>query len=332
MFASRTARMAVVLGAAVVGLFTGMTRAAEPLKIGYSDWPGWVAWEVAVQKGWFKQEGVDVEFKWFDYAPSLDAFSAGKVDAICVTNGDALGIGESGKPSTCIVINDYSNGNDMIVARPGIKSVADLKGKKVGVELGLVDHLLLLKALEKSGMTDQDVTLKGMATTETPQALQSKGVDAIAAWQPNSGNALRQVPGSKTIFSSKDVPGLIYDGLYVSRDNLAAHKEEWAKVVKVWFKCVAYINDPATQEDAVKIMAARDGLTPEQYKAFLSGTKLHDLDMDVKAFTPGEGLDSIYGSSKVVDKFNLDHGVYKSNKLQFNDAYIDSSFVKELKK
>jgi urea carboxylase len=39
---------------------------AEPLKIGYSDWPGWVAWEVAIEKGMFKDAGVDVSFEWFD--------------------------------------------------------------------------------------------------------------------------------------------------------------------------------------------------------------------------------------------------------------------------
>ena len=43
---------------------------AEPLKIGYSDWPGWVAWEVGIEKGWFKEEGVDVQFEWFDYVAS----------------------------------------------------------------------------------------------------------------------------------------------------------------------------------------------------------------------------------------------------------------------
>ena len=34
-------------------------HAAQPLKVGYSDWPGWVAWQVAIDKGWFKQAGVD---------------------------------------------------------------------------------------------------------------------------------------------------------------------------------------------------------------------------------------------------------------------------------
>lgn len=38
-------------------------QAAQPLKIGYSDWPGWVAWQVAIDKGWFKEAGVPVNFE-----------------------------------------------------------------------------------------------------------------------------------------------------------------------------------------------------------------------------------------------------------------------------
>src|SRR3954466_8581587 len=72
---------------------------ADALKIAYSDWPGWVAWEIAIQKGWFKEAGVNVEFKWFDYAPSMEAYTANKVDAVAVTNGDALVTGSSGGKS-----------------------------------------------------------------------------------------------------------------------------------------------------------------------------------------------------------------------------------------
>src|SRR5882672_2431914 len=56
--------------------------AKTPLKIAYSDWPGWTAFEIGIQKGWFKEAGLNVEFSWFDYLPSLDAFSSGKVDAV----------------------------------------------------------------------------------------------------------------------------------------------------------------------------------------------------------------------------------------------------------
>ncbi|HSS39685.1 MAG TPA: hypothetical protein VLT58_13035, partial [Polyangia bacterium] len=88
--------------------------AKPPLRIAYSDWPGWVAWEVAIQKGWIKDAGVDAEFLWFEYGPSMDAFTAGKADAVMVTNGDSLVTGANGAKNVVIMLTDYSNGNDMI--------------------------------------------------------------------------------------------------------------------------------------------------------------------------------------------------------------------------
>ena len=73
--------------------------AADALKIAYSDWPGWVAFEVAIQKGWYKDAGVNVDFVWMEYAPSMEAIQAGKVDAVTVTNGDQLVMGAAGKSS-----------------------------------------------------------------------------------------------------------------------------------------------------------------------------------------------------------------------------------------
>ena len=58
---ARTASvLGLVLSAAIFGAVAA--SAAEPLKIGYSDWPGWVAWQVAIDKGWLKEAGVDVTF------------------------------------------------------------------------------------------------------------------------------------------------------------------------------------------------------------------------------------------------------------------------------
>ena len=163
-----------LLAAMLAGLlFSTTAYAAGPLKIGYSDWPGWAAWEIAIEKQWFKEAGVAVEFEWFDYVASMDAFAAGKLDGVGMTNGDALVTGATGAKSVMILMNDYSNGNDMVIAGPGIASVAELKGKKIGVEVGFVSHLLLLNALEKNGMTESDVELVNVPTNETPQVLAS---------------------------------------------------------------------------------------------------------------------------------------------------------------
>ena len=112
------------------------------------------------------------------------------------------------------------HGNDMVVASPGVKTVAELKGKKVGVEVGFVSHLLLMNALKSAGLKQEDITLVNVPTDQTPQTLKSGKVQAIVAWQPNSGQALKEVPGSTPIFTSAHVPGIIYDLLCVNPKSL----------------------------------------------------------------------------------------------------------------
>ena len=305
------------------------TLHAAPLKIAYSDWPGFTILEVAKQKGWFKEEGVDVELLWFDYLPSLDAFAAGKVDGVTVVATDALVSGANGAKSKFIALLDYSDGNDMIIGKPGIDSIKALKGQKVGIEVTLVEHMLLLKALEVNGMKQSDVELVNTSTNDTPQTLASGKVGAVGAWYPVSGQALKQVPNSKKLFTSADAKGLIYDVLAVSPTNLAKNKTDWEKVVKVYYKCVDYIQDPKTKDDAVKIMAAKVGAKPEEYAENIPGTHFLTLTEAKAVLKKGDGLDSIYGSMSVGNKFNLDNKVYKVSQKAEN--YVAPSIIMGLK-
>jgi NitT/TauT family transport system substrate-binding protein len=297
-----------------------------PLRIAYSDWPGWVAWDIAEKKGLFHAHGVDVELVWLEYVPSMEHFSRGLVDAVCMTNGDALVVAQSGAQSTGILLNDYSNGNDMIVARPGLSSVKNLKGKKIGVEVGFVAHLLLLEALKSVGLKESDVEIVNEKTNATPALLASGRVDAIAAWQPNSGQAIEGVSGSKALFTSADVPGLIYDLLYVNPKSLGARRDDWQKVVNAWFDVVAYIQSPATRADAVRIMSERVGLPAAKYATLLDGTFLLDRAGNLERFAEGPTLASVYGSSRIVDGFNIANHIYKDPSLV--ETLLDPSLVR----
>ena len=299
---------------------------AAPLTIGYSDWPGWVAWEVGIEKGWFEEAGVDVRFEWFDYVASMDAYAAGQLDAVCMTNGDALVTGATGRRSTMAIINDFSNGNDMIVARPGITSVAELAGKKVAVEIGFVGHLLLLRALEKAGLTEDDIELVNVRTNETPMVLASGEVDAIVAWQPNSSQSLQMVPGSTAIYSSANDQGLIYDTLAIAPESLDQYPDQWGKVIEVWYRIVDFINDPATSAAAVEIMAARVGVAPDKYAQFMKGTRLLAKAEAMARYSATEDLGSLGGSTMVADSFNMKYKVY--NTPQSADDYISDVLYK----
>jgi len=296
-----------------------------PLRIAYSDWPGWTAFEIGIQKGWFKEAGVNVDFSWFDYLPSMDAFAAGKVDAVMVTNGDALVTGANGAKSKIILLTDYSNGNDKILGRPGVATFKDLKGKKVGLELTLVEHLLFLKGAEKFGIKPSDVDLVNFATNETPQALASGQVAAIGAWYPVSGQAQKAVPQAKPLFTTADVPGLVYDTIAVSPTSLAQRHDDWLKVVKVWYRISDFVRDPSTQADAVGIMAAKVGVPAAEYAAAIPGTYFLSLAEAKKRFEKRPALDSIYGSTAVANDFNVANKVYKES--QEVGDYIDPSLI-----
>lgn len=317
--------------ASAVGLLLASfaSLSAASFKIGYSDWPGYTLLEVAKQKDWFKAAGVDVELVWFDYLPSIDAFSAGKVDAVCVVATDALVTGANGGKSKIVTLLDYSDGSDMIIGKAGINSIKDLKGQKIGIEVTLVEHLLLLEALKRNGMTQADVELVNTATNETPQTLASGKVAAVGAWYPSSGQALQQVAGSKKLFTSAEAKGLIYDVLAVNPTSFAEHKDEWTKVTAVYYKCVAYLMDPKTRADAIAIMAAKVGAKVDDYTKNVPGTHFLSLEEAKSALKKGAGLDSIYGSLTIGNQFNLDNKVYKDS--QKPEDYIAPSIIKSLK-
>ncbi|MFN0126102.1 MAG: ABC transporter substrate-binding protein [Verrucomicrobiales bacterium] len=314
---------------ALLTLIVGARLQAEPLKVAYSDWPGFTLIEVAKQKGWFKDAGIEVELVWFDYLPSLDAFAAGKVDAVTAVAADLLVSGANGAKSKFICLLDYSNGNDMIIAKPGIESLKDLKGQKVGLEVTLVEHLLLLQGLKSAGLKASDVELVNTATNDTPQVLASGSVAAVGAWYPVSGQALKQVPGSKPIFTSADAPGLIYDVLAVNPTSLAKRKAEWEKYVAIYYKCVDYILDPKTQDDAVGILSAKVGAEPAEYKKAIPGTHFLTLKAAKAALKKGSGLDSLYGSLAISNKFSLDNKAYKVS--QKAEAYVAPSIITSMK-
>ena len=295
------------------------------LKIAYSDWPGWTAWEIADKKGFFKKHDVNVKLEWFDYGPSMDAFAAKQVDAVGVANGDAMMLNATGARNSIILINDYSNGNDKIVGAPGINSIKDLKGKKVGVEIGCLSHALLINALTKNGLKESDVTLVNMPTHQAVQTLESGEVAAVVAWVPHSVNALEVVKGAKELYTSANEPGIIYDVLAVSQESLMKNKAEWEKVVAAWYDVIDFLNDPKNKDEAVKILAARVGISEKKYATFMGGTRFLTAEEAAARFKKGEGYGSVYGSSKNVDAFFVKNKVYEKS-VDVN-RYIIPSFT-----
>lgn len=315
----------VLLGVATLA---GRLPAAEPVKIGYSDWPGWVAWEIAKEKGLFKQNGVDVTLVWFPvYTDSLTALNTGKIDANCSAWCDVLAPLAEGIKLKVVLVNDNSAGNDAIIARPGIKSIKGLKGKTVATELGTVEHFMLLQALSRNGMTEKDIQYKNLTVPDAAAAFIAGKVDGAGVWQPWINQVQKEGKGS-VLFTSKEIPGLIPD-LLVFQEKVAAERAaDVQKIVATWFDVLAFIH--SNEKEAVKIMAKVVEQKPDDYLAFMPGTRFFDLNANLHAFEKRADDASLAGSGKKISVFLKGLDLMKT--LPDYEAALEPKFVRALKK
>jgi NitT/TauT family transport system substrate-binding protein len=295
----------------------------EQVQVGFSVWPGWLPWVVADQQKLVKST-LPVKFQWFDsYTDSLTALISGKVQANSQTLNDTIASVAGGSDQVVVLVNDYSTGNDKIIVRSGINTINDLKGKKVAVENGTVDHFLLLLGLQKAGMSPQDVTIVPMGTDKAAEIFAAGQIDAVAVFAPYTTVALK-LPGSKELFSSKDFPGAIADHLVVTRNLVKNHPEQVQALVDSWFQSLeALAKDP---NGTLTMMAKRAGVTVDEYKQYAGGTKILSLKENLKALYPSAQDESLVYISGRISSFMLENKLSKSRPIL--DGMFDDRFVK----
>ena len=313
---------------AAVSISCGMlaTPAAAQVKIGLSDWPGWVAWYVAEQKGFFKKHGADVKLVWFaNYTDSISALSAGQVDANSQTWSDTMAPLSKGIALKTILVNDNSAGNDALLVSPKIKSFAELKGKKIALEEFSVSHFLLTMALAKNGMSLKDVQVQNMSAGDAAAAFMAGRVDAAVVWNPWV-NKIQSSGKGKALFTSKDVPGLIPDLLVAQEKAIKAKRKDFVGMIKAWYETEQFIK--ANPDEAAKIMAKVVGMEAKEYKIFLPGTKFFDQKANLQAFGPATDATSLLGVAPTIAKFLVDNKLMEG-KVDYAKG-LDASLVKEV--
>lgn len=307
---ARLALAALVAAAALTACSSSSDSggaADDPVTLGFSAWPGWFPWQVAQEQGLFAKNGANVQLKYFDsYTDSLNALASGSIDANSQTLNDTLSSVAGGAKETIVLVNDNSTGNDQIIVRPGIDSVADLRGKTVAAEQGTVDHYLLLLALARSGLSEKDITFRPLPTDAAAAAFVAGKVDAVGVFAPFTGTALGRA-GSKAVATSRDFPGAIPDHLVTSRSLVEKRPDTVQALVRTWFDTLAWIK--ANPAKATEIMAKRAGVSTAEYASYGTGTTIFTLAQNVAAFSPGSTDDHLDHQAKKISDFLVGSGL-----------------------
>jgi NitT/TauT family transport system substrate-binding protein len=241
------------------------------VRLAIVDWPAYEYFYLASRKGIDLQQGYRLQVDQFgSLQDQRRAYSRGDVEAIAATLPEAIAICRE-VPARCpsiVLVLDDSNGADQVVAASRWRSVAELKGQRVGLERSVLGEFMLLRAVQGQGLKLGDFKLRYDGPKALVSQLQRGVVDAIVTYAPHSDGLVAN-PRFRVLFSSSQIPGEVVDVLAVSPELLRRDSKLVAALVHTWWAA----RQLAAQEpqQATALMAQRQGVSPDQ---FLSSQRL----------------------------------------------------------
>ena len=307
----------------ITGQTSQTSNQFKSLTVGVNPWPGFSGEYVALEKGLFKAEGVDVKEIFFqDTSSSLTAFLAGRVDVSWNSTADAIQVVNQDPSIKIIMHGDYSDGSDGILGR-GITKTADLKGKQVARENLLFENILLQSYLEKGGLTLKDVNPTDTPAPGAAAAFIAKKVDVAVTYEPWMTKAAKEGNG-KIIFSTKGT-NVIADVLLTRNKVIQEKKTELLAYLRAIDKAVKLVNGDS--QEALKIVGKKLGVSPEQAKQQLNGVKIFDLEgnknISFNPSAPNNLMSNLKFTTKVASQLKVTPKLIDAATL-YNDSLVKS--------
>jgi NitT/TauT family transport system substrate-binding protein len=301
-----------------------MISNGKNVRLGIVNWPGYMPWQVVEQANIFKYKDSKFQTVFYDgNLKGIAAFVSGQIEANAESLLDTMLSVTEGSDQVVVLVLDNSNGSDKIIAKTGINSIKDLKGKNVATEKATISHYFLLLALRKNGLTEKDINIQFMEGEKGAEAFAAGKVDAVSIFTPVSDIAFKR-SGSKEITSSKDFPGAISDVLSFQRKFVAAHPEVVQATVNSWFDALSYIK--ANPAKANEIMAKKSNVSVPDYIKFDQGVKLFNVVDNLQAFKPKNDQSSLMFTAEEMKKAVIDLGLTKKTANISN--LFDDRFIK----
>jgi NitT/TauT family transport system substrate-binding protein len=169
-----------------------------------------------------------------------------------------------------VLIVDVSHGADVVVGRSGMRTMKDLRGKRVAVESGALGAFVMSRALTLNDMKASDVSIVHLESNEHPAAFRQGQVDGAVTFDPYRSQLVGS--GARILFDSSQIPGEIVDLLAVRASVLDKNPHAVQTMLAAWFKALDYLE--RNPKDAAARMAVREQITGDQFLQALRGLRI----------------------------------------------------------
>lgn len=274
----------LVLATVAVAFGGVVTEAlAEEVRMGRTRGISQLAGLVAETKGFFKEQGLDVEFKSVSRGNvALQAMAGGNLDFAESAHAPFLAAVARGVPLVAVGVTSRGFMGKLVAApkNADLKSLADFKGKRIGIQVGTGVHTVVLMLLKEQGLDPKDFNFTNIRVVDMPAAMAAPthNFDAVIGWEPGMTRIVRAGHG-KMIVEAKvfeDQAKITYPFLLsTTQDYYKNNPEVVQKVVNAYSKAHKYIRENKDEAvniftDAAKARGAK--LTEDVVKVMLFDT------------------------------------------------------------
>ena len=311
--------------AALAGMAMCVVAEAGEMRLGMTTWVGYGPMFLARDKGFFKDNGLDVELRIIeDAAIYMAAVAAGELD------GNASTIDEIMKyrsPDFCfkaVVALDDSHGGDGVITQADVNSLKDLKGKQVGMNLGSVSQFWFNILLKREGMTEADVEITNMTADDAAAAFIAGRIPAAVTWEPHL-SLVRTKKEGKVLIDSSETPGLIVDVVDLTCDYINNNPKDVEAFVKGLYKAVDFIKTNPDEANAIMAKGVGGYLEkPEDFAEAAKGVRYYDHARNIEFFgTPEKGE-----AKDLMDLGNQIWGSFQKLKMTVDyPTLVDTTFI-----
>ncbi len=266
-------KLQLLLLIVIIAAIAGCTKEPQlPLRIGINPWTGYEPLYLARELGYFNKSTIKL-IEHTSASESMRLFRNGTIDAAALTLDETLQLLATDSDITVVLVIDVSNGGDAMLAQPEIKSIQDLKTKRVGYESTALGAYMLTRALQIGGMKSSEVTTVSLDLAEMESSYRDRRVDAVITFEPIKTRLL--AAGARVIFDSTQIPGEVMDVLVVRNTFATKNPELVRELVGGWFKAIDYLKN--NQRNAAEMLAKRQKLSTDQYLISQSGLRYPDI-------------------------------------------------------
>ena len=241
----------------------------RPLRIGLVVWPVYEIAVLARSLGRLDSKRVHL----LDYgsnSEALRAYQNGVIDGVALTTSYVIELLALSSNDRIVLVIDVSTGGDALVASANIKSVRDLKGRRIGLETGSLGLLVLSRALEHGELAKTDVHVVPVDASGQQAAFNAGAVDAVVTYEPMRSTLVAR--GARDIFNSSMMPNEIVDVLVVRESAVREREQALTHLTDAWFYALDYLRRHPV--DAAARVAPRENLTADAYLASLKGVQI----------------------------------------------------------